>query len=108
NDAPSLAIADVAISVSAGTQVAIDSADVILTQSDPGDIESFIELANKTTGKIKLNLVCRAGYNFRAIPIAAGGLVSIGITLAPAVGAVLMSVSTVIVAIKAMTLKLKN
>lgn len=108
NDAPSLAIADVGIAVGAGTQVAIDSADVILTQSDPGDIESFIELANKTTGKMKQNLVWGAGYNFIAIPIAAGGLAFIGITLVPAVGAVLMSVSTVIVAINAMTLKLKN
>jgi Cu2+-exporting ATPase len=108
NDAPSLAIADVGIAVGAGTQVAIDSADVILTQSDPGDIESFIELANKTTSKMKQNLVWGAGYNFIAIPIAAGILASIGITLAPAVGAVLMSVSTVIVAINAMALKLKN
>lgn len=108
NDAPSLAIADVGIAVGAGTQVAIDSADVILTQSDPGDIESFIELANKTTSKMKQNLVWGAGYNFIAIPIAAGVLASIGITLAPAAGAVLMSVSTVIVAINAMTLKLRN
>lgn len=108
NDAPSLAIADVGIAVGAGTQVAIDSADVILTQSDPGDIESFIELANKTTSKMKQNLVWGAGYNFIAIPIAAGILASIGITLAPAAGAVLMSVSTVIVAINAMALKLKN
>lgn len=108
NDAPSLAIADVGIAVGAGTQVAIDSADVILTQSDPGDLESFIELANKTTSKMKQNLVWGAGYNFIAIPIAAGVLASIGITLAPAAGAVLMSVSTVIVAINAMTLKLRN
>ncbi|WKA52729.1 heavy metal translocating P-type ATPase [Planococcus liqunii] len=108
NDAPSLAMADVGVAVGAGTQVAIDSADVILTQSDPGDIESFIELANKTTGKMKQNLVWGAGYNFIAIPVAAGVLASIGITLAPAAGAVLMSVSTVIVAINAMTLKLKS
>ncbi|WP_222433233.1 copper-translocating P-type ATPase [Planomicrobium sp. CPCC 101079] len=108
NDAPSLAMADVGVAVGAGTQVAIDSADVILTQSDPGDIKSFIELANKTTGKMKQNLVWGAGYNFIAIPVAAGILASIGITLAPAAGAVLMSVSTVIVAINAMALKLKN
>ncbi|MDN7229383.1 heavy metal translocating P-type ATPase [Planococcus sp. N064] len=108
NDAPSLAMADVGVAVGAGTQVAIDSADVILTQSDPGDIESFIELANKTTGKMKQNLVWGAGYNFIAIPVAAGVLASIGITLAPAAGALLMSVSTVIVAINAMTLKLKS
>jgi len=106
NDAPSLALADVGIAIGAGTQVALDSADIILTQSDPGDIESFIELANKTTRKMKQNLVWGAGYNFIAIPIAAGILAPIGITLSPAVGAVLMSLSTVIVAINAMTLKL--
>ena len=107
NDAPSLALADVGIAVGAGTQVALDSADVILTQSNPGDIESFIELAQKTTRKMKENLVWGAGYNFIAIPIAAGILAPIGITLSPAVGAVLMSLSTVIVAINAMTLKLE-
>ncbi|QOQ80118.1 copper-translocating P-type ATPase TcrB [Aerococcus urinaeequi] len=107
NDAPSLALADVGIAVGAGTQVALDSADVILTQSDPGDIESFIELAQKTTRKMKENLIWGAGYNFIAIPIAAGILAPIGITLSPAVGAVLMSLSTVIVAINAMTLKLE-
>ena len=106
NDAPSLALADVGIAIGAGTQVALDSADIILTQSDPGDIESFIELANKTTRKMKQNLVWGAGYNFIAIPIAAGLLAPIGITLGPAFGAVLMSLSTVIVAINAMTLKL--
>lgn len=106
NDAPSLALADVGIAVGAGTQVALDSADVILTQSDPGDIESFIELAQKTTRKMKENLIWGAGYNFIAIPIAAGILAPIGITLSPAFGAVLMSLSTVIVAINAMTLKL--
>ena len=107
NDAPSLALADVGIAIGAGTQVALDSADIILTQSDPGDIESFIELANKTTRKMKQNLVWGAGYNFIAIPIAAGLLAPIGITLSPAFGAVLMSLSTVIVAINAMTLKLE-
>ncbi|GAB2488126.1 heavy metal translocating P-type ATPase [Alkalibacterium psychrotolerans] len=106
NDAPSLSLADVGVAVGAGTQVAIDSADVVLTQSDPGDIESFIELAHKTTRKMKQNLVWGAGYNFIAIPIAAGVLVPIGISLTPAVGAMLMSLSTVIVAINAMFLKL--
>ena len=106
NDAPSLALADVGIAVGAGTQVALDSADVILTQSDPGDIESFIELAHKTTRKMKQNLFWGAGYNFIAIPLAAGILAPIGITLSPALGAVLMSVSTVIVAINAILLRL--
>ena len=106
NDAPSLALADVGIAVGAGTQVALDSADVILTQSDPGDIESFIELAHKTTRKMKQNLFWGAGYNFIAIPLAAGILAPIGITLSPALGAILMSVSTVIVAINALLLRL--
>ena len=106
NDAPSLALADVGIAVGAGTQVALDSADVILTQSDPGDIESFIELAHKTTRKMKQNLFWGAGYNFIAIPLAAGILAPIGITLSPALGAILMSVSTVIVAINAILLNL--
>ena len=106
NDAPSLAMADVGIAVGAGTQVALDSADVILTQSDPGDIESFIELAHKTTHKMKQNLFWGAGYNFIAIPLAAGILAPIGFTLSPAVGAILMSASTVIVAINAILLRL--
>ena len=106
NDAPSLALADVGIAIGAGTQVALDSADVILTQSDPGDIESFIELAHKTTRKMKQNLFWGAGYNFIAIPLAAGILAPIGITLSPALGAILMSVSTVIVAINAILLNL--
>ena len=106
NDAPSLALADVGIAVGAGTQVALDSADVILTQSDPGDIESFIELAHKTTRKMKQNLFWGAGYNFIAIPLAAGILAPIGFTLSPAVGAILMSVSTVVVAINAILLRL--
>lgn len=108
NDAPSLALADVGVAIGAGTQVALDSADVVLTQSDPGDIESFIELSNKTTSKMKQNLAWGAGYNFFAIPLAAGILAPVGFVLSPAVGAILMSVSTVIVAINAMTLNLKE
>lgn len=106
NDAPSLALADVGIAVGAGTQVTLDSADVILTQSDPGDIESFIELAHKTTSKMKQNLFWGSGYNFIAIPLAAGILAPFGFTLSPAVGAILMSVSTVLVAINAILLRL--
>lgn len=108
NDAPSLALADVGIAVGAGTQVALDSADVILTQSDPADIEAFLELSQKTSRKMKQNLWWGAGYNFLAIPLAAGILAPIGFTLSPAMGAILMSVSTVIVAINAMALKLDD
>jgi len=106
NDAPSLALADVGIAIGAGTQVALDSADIILTQSDPADIEAFLELSNKTTSKMTQNLWWGAGYNFIAIPLAAGVLAPIGIALTPAVGAILMSLSTVIVAINAVTLTL--
>lgn len=108
NDAPSLALADVGIAVGAGTQVALDSADIILTQSDPADIEAFLELSDKTTNKMTQNLWWGAGYNFIAIPLAAGILAPIGIALSPAVGAILMSLSTVIVAINAMMLKLND
>ncbi len=108
NDAPSLALADVGIAVGAGTQVALDSADIILTQSDPADIEAFLELANKTTNKMTQNLWWGAGYNFVAIPLAAGVLAPIGFTLSPAVGAILMSLSTVIVAVNAVALRLEN
>ena len=108
NDAPSLTLADVGIAVGAGTQVALDSADVVLTQSNPGDIAAFIELSEKTSRKMKQNLVWGAGYNFIAIPLAAGILAPIGFTLSPAVGAILMSLSTVIVAINAMTLRLSH
>lgn len=108
NDAPSLALADVGIAVGAGTQVALDSADIILTQSDPVDIEAFLELADKTTRKMTQNLWWGAGYNFVAIPLAAGILAPIGIALSPAVGAILMSLSTVIVAINAVTLSLEH
>lgn len=108
NDAPSLALADVGIAVGAGTQVALDSADIILTQSDPADIEAFLELAYKTTSKMTQNLFWGAGYNFVAIPLAAGVLAPIGFALTPAVGAILMSLSTVIVAINAVMLRLEN
>jgi len=106
NDAPSLALADVGVAIGAGTQVAIDSADVILTNSEPGDIASFIDLSFKTNRKMNENLIWGAGYNFIAIPIAAGILAPFGIILSPAIGGVLMSLSTVIVALNALSLKM--
>ena len=108
NDAPSLALADVGVAIGAGTQVAIDSADVVLTQSEPGDIESFIELSFKTNSKMNQNLLWGAGYNFIAIPLAAGLLAPIGITISPALGAILMTLSTIIVAMNALTLNLDD
>jgi len=108
NDSPSLALADVGVAIGAGTQVAIDSADVVLTNSEPGDIESFIELSVRTNRKMNENLLWGAGYNFIAIPLAAGVLSSIGIIITPALGAILMSLSTVIVALNALTLNMKK
>ena len=108
NDAPSLALADVGLAIGAGTQVALDSADIVLTQSDPKDINSFLDLSRKTSRKMTENLAWGAGYNFIAIPLAAGILAPIGLSLSPAVGAILMSLSTVIVAINAIMLKLED
>lgn len=108
NDAPPLALADIGVAVGAGTRVAIDSADVILTNSEPGDIESFIDLSYSTNNKMIQNLIWGAGYNFIAIPLAAGLLAPIGFTISPALGAILMSMSTVIVALNAMLLRLKK
>lgn len=108
NDAPSLAAADIGCAIGAGTDVAIDTADVVLVKSDPGDILHFLDLARATQKKMKQNLWWGAGYNIFAIPLAAGVLAPIGIILSPAVGAILMSLSTVVVAINAMTLKMKH
>ncbi|MFD2307316.1 heavy metal translocating P-type ATPase [Enterococcus termitis] len=108
NDAPSLARATIGIAIGAGTDVAIDSADVVLTNSNPHDIIHFLDLAKQTRKKMVQNLWWGAGYNIVAIPLAAGVLAPIGIILDPAVGAVLMSLSTVIVALNAMTLKIRK
>ncbi|MBO0443241.1 heavy metal translocating P-type ATPase [Vagococcus fluvialis] len=107
NDAPGLARADVGVAIGAGTDVAIDSADVILVKSNPFDILHFLSLSKNTQRKMVQNLWWGAGYNIVAIPLAAGILASVGVILSPAVGAVLMSFSTVIVAINAMLLKIK-
>jgi len=107
NDAPSLIRADIGIAIGAGTDVAVDSGDVILVKSNPSDIIHFLTLSNNTMRKMVQNLWWGAGYNVVAVPLAAGALAFIGLILSPAVGAILMSLSTVIVAINAFTLKLK-
>jgi Cu2+-exporting ATPase len=100
-----LAQADIGVAIGAGTDVAIDSADVVLVKSDPHDILHFLDLAKITNRKMTQNLWWGAGYNILAIPLAAGILAFAGIILDPAVGAILMSLSTVIVAVNAMGLK---
>ena len=107
NDAPSLVRADIGVAIGAGTDVAVESGDVILVKSDPADIMNFLSLSENTMKKTIQNLWLGAGYNILAVPLAAGALASMGLILSPAVGAILMSVSTVIVAMNAMTLRLR-
>ncbi|MCC1193110.1 copper-translocating P-type ATPase [Staphylococcus aureus] len=107
NDAPSLIRADIGIAIGAGTDVAVDSGDIILVKSNPSDIIHFLTLSNNTMRKMVQNLWWGAGYNIVAVPLAAGILAFIGLILSPAIGAILMSLSTIIVAINAFTLKLK-
>ncbi len=101
NDAPALTQSDLGIAIGAGTDVAIESADIVLVRSDPRDVAAILGLARRTYGKMVQNLVWATGYNAFAIPLAAGVAAAWGIVLTPAFGAVLMSVSTVIVAINA-------
>jgi Cu2+-exporting ATPase len=108
NDAPALAQADVGIAIGAGSDVAVETGDIILTQSNPKDVVSLVTLAKATYRKMVQNLWWATGYNAFAIPLAAGVLYAYGIILSPALGAVLMSLSTVIVAINARFLKIER
>jgi len=105
NDAPALAQADVGLAIGAGTDVAIESAGVVLASSDPRAVVSVIKLSAASYRKMLQNLGWAAGYNILAIPLAAGVLAPWGITLPPAVGALLMSVSTIVVALNAQLLR---
>jgi Cu2+-exporting ATPase len=105
NDAPALVTADVGIAIGAGTDVAIESADIILVKNDPRDVVKVADLSRKTYSKMVQNLWWAAGYNIFAIPLAAGVLYNFGIIVSPAMGALLMSISTVIVALNSQTLR---
>jgi Cu2+-exporting ATPase len=105
NDAPALVTADVGIAIGAGTDVAVEAGDVVLVRSDPRDVPKIVALSRASYRKMVQNLWWAAGYNIVAIPLAAGVLAPLGFVLSPAVGAVLMSASTVIVAINAQLLR---
>lgn len=107
NDAPALAIADVGIAIGSGTDVAAETADIILVNSNPKDITTLVLFGKATYRKMIQNFVWASGYNVVAIPLAAGVLYSSGILISPAMGAILMSLSTIVVALNAQLLKRK-
>jgi len=105
NDAPALARADVGVAIGSGTDVAVESAGIVLVRSNPLDVVRLIELSHASYAKMVQNLWWAAGYNIVALPLAAGVLAPVGVLLSPAVGAALMSLSTIIVALNAQLLR---
>lgn len=105
NDAPALVTADIGIAIGAGTDVAIESADIILVKNNPQNVPKAINFSRRTYSKMVQNLWWAAGYNIFAIPLAAGLFTGFGIVIDPAVGAILMSLSTILVAINSQTLR---
>jgi Cu2+-exporting ATPase len=108
NDAPALSRADVGIAIGSGTDVAVESAGIILVKSNPLDVVEVLRLSRASYRKMIQNLFWAAGYNVIALPLAAGVLAPLGILLSPAIGALLMSISTVVVAINAQLLRREN
>lgn len=105
NDAPALTQADVGVAIGAGTDVAVEAGDIVLTRSNPEDALRLIVLSKKVYRKMVENLIWAVGYNLVAIPAAAGLFIPLGFRLTPAIGAVLMSLSSVIVVVNALTLR---